>query len=414
MSTQTATTAHGSGRKRTIDAQEVASRRVLMRVDFNVPLDERGTITDDRRIRLALPSIESVLRRRGRLILMSHLGRPSGKGLEAAWSMRPVAARLEELLPGVAVRFVEADCSSPEAAAAVAALRDGEVLVLENLRFHGGEKEGDAAFAARLAAYGEVYCNEAFGTAHRADASMVGVPQAMAGRPRVAGLLLAREIRFLSETIREARTSGRPFMAVLGGAKVSDKLGAITNLLEIVDSVLVGGAMAYTFLAARGVGVGGSRVETAMYSEAQRISASAGEALHLPRDHVCGRAIAPGTPTQVFERAIPAGWMGLDIGPRTAQEYAACIGGARTIVWNGPMGVFETPPFDAGTRRIAEAIAAATDAGATSVVGGGDTAAAAEALGLAERFSHVSTGGGASLEMLEGKRFRSVDLLDDA
>jgi len=397
--------------KRTIQDVPVAGRRVLMRVDFNVPLDAAGAITDDRRIRLALPSIRSVLHRGGRLILVSHLGRPGGAGFESPLSLRPVAARLDELLEGLTVNFVEGDCTGTAAADAVMALADGDVLLLDNLRFDSGEKSGDATFAATLAAYGDVYCNDAFGTAHRLDASMVAVPAAMSGRPRVVGLLMEKELRYLAGTLAAPR---HPFVMILGGAKVSDKLGAIRNLRDAVDSILIGGAMAYTFLRSTGVSVGSSLVETSMLDTAGQILREPGHAAPLlPDDHRCGRRNMAGTPVETFE-SIPGGWMGLDIGPGTARRYAKVIEGARTVVWNGPVGVFETPPFDAGTRCIAEAMVRATEKGAVSIVGGGDTAAAVEAFGLAGRFSHVSTGGGASLRMLEGRCFESVDLLDDA
>ncbi len=390
---------------------EVAGKRVLMRVDFNVPLDADGAITDDRRIRQALPSIESVLRRDGRLILMSHLGRPAGTGFEPALGLRPVAARLGELLDERTVRFVEGSCTGPEASEAVAALAGGEVLVLDNLRFDPGEKSGDATFAQRVAEYGDLYCNDAFGTAHRADASMVAVPAAMSGRPRVAGLLMARELRYLAGVLGEPQ---RPFLAILGGAKVSDKLAAIRNLAGQVDAILIGGAMAYTFLKSRGINVGSSRVEPTMLNTAAEILDEAGRvSIRLPEDHRCGREISSDTPVETCTE-IPDGWMGLDIGPVTARRYADLVREARTIIWNGPMGVFETPPFDAGSRCVAEAMAAATDAGAVTIAGGGETAAALEAFGCADRLSHVSTGGGASLQMLEGRRFRSVELLDRA
>ena len=399
--------------KKTIAQVDVASKRVLTRVDFNVPLDEQGRITDDRRIRQAMPTLQSVLKRNGKLVLMSHLGRPEGKGYEPSESLRPVADRLRELLPSINVMFPGNDCIGPEAAQAVQAMRDGEIVLLENLRFQKGEKKGDPAFAAKLADYGEIYCNDAFGTAHRNDASMFAVPKLMAGRPRVAGLLLDNELKYLSETLQSAR---RPFIAVLGGAKVSDKLGAIRNLMNKVDTILVGGAMAYTFLKALGKEVGSSLVESAMLSDAASIIDSAAASktdLVLPCDHVCGKQISHMTPVQVFDENIPAGWMGLDIGPKTMSLFSQKLTMAKTIVWNGPMGVFETEPFDVGTRQVAQAIAKATKGGAISIVGGGDTAAAVEAFGMADDFSHVSTGGGASLEMLEGKKFDSVEILDD-
>lgn len=400
--------------KLSIENVEVAGRRVLMRVDFNVPLDDQGNVTDDRRIRLALPTIRSVIDRNGRLILISHLGRPGGNGYEEKYSLKPAADKLDELLGGAKVHFVAGDCVGADAVQAAEQLADGEVLVLDNLRFNAGEKSGDSAFAEKLASFGDVYCNEAFGTAHRSDASMVGVPRAMSAKPRAAGLLLQKELKYLSETIENAR---KPFVAVLGGAKVSDKLGAIRNLSGKVDSILIGGAMAYTFLKANGVDVGSSRTEDDMLDQAKDIitqTESDGTELHLPTDHVCGREIKPDTAVEVHAPGIPDGWMGLDIGPDTYTAYRDLLHGAKTIVWNGPMGVFETPPFDVGTRRVAEAIAAATDDGAESVVGGGDTAAAVEAFGLADRVSHVSTGGGASLQMLEGVPFESVNMLSDA
>lgn len=398
----------------TIDDVDVAGRRVLVRVDFNVPLDDEGRITDDRRIRMALPTITSVLDRGGRAILMSHLGRPSGEGPEEGLSLAPAADRLRELLDGPAVTFIPGSCVAPEAAEAAAALADGEVLVLENLRFEAGEKNGDAAFARRLADMADIYCNDAFGTAHRTDASMVAVPEAMAGRPRVAGRLLQKELEFLQRSIDEAE---RPFVAILGGAKVSDKFAAIRRLSERVDAILIGGAMSYTLMTARGTAVGASRVEPDVVDEAAEVLAEAeanDTAVHLPEDHVCAERLAAGVDHQVVAGPIPEGLMGLDIGPRTAEQYAAIVRDARTVVWNGPMGVFETPPFDAGTRAVAEAMVAATDRGAVTIVGGGDSAAAIEGMDLADRVSHVSTGGGASLKMLEGASFQSVAVLDRA
>ncbi len=400
--------------KRSIDKVEVAGKRVLMRVDFNVPLAANGSVADDRRIRMALPSIRSVLERSGRVVLMSHLGRPGGNGYEAEFSLQPAAQRLGEILNDVTITFAQRDCVGAEAVDAVAAMPAASVVVLENLRFHSGEKAGDDSFALKLAPFGDVYCNDAFGTAHRSDASMVAVPRAMSGKPKVAGLLLQRELKYLSETIEEAR---KPFVAILGGAKVSDKLGAIRNLIGRVDSIIVGGAMAYTFLKAQGIDIGDSRVEVEMLEQATRILEelrSTATEMHLPIDHVCAQEISSDTNVRVCSESIPAGWMGLDIGPDTYIGYREVVSGAQTIVWNGPMGVFETPPFDVGTRRVAEAVVQATEAGAVSVIGGGDTAAAIEAFGMAEQVSHVSTGGGASLQMLEGKPFESVELLDDA
>ncbi|MBM4109139.1 MAG: phosphoglycerate kinase [Phycisphaerae bacterium] len=399
--------------KKNIAKADVAGKRVLIRVDFNVPI-EGGAITDDRRIQAALPTIRGVIDRGGRAILMSHLGRPEGTGYSAEDSLKPCAERLAHLL-GKPVGFPSTDCVDDKAAAAVAAMKNGDVLLLENLRFHKGEKKGDAGFAARLAAYADVYVNDAFGTCHRPDASMVAVPTALAGKPRVSGFLVEKEIRFLSDALA---SPARPFVVVLGGAKVSDKMAAIEHLLTKADTILVGGAMAYTFLAALGRRVGTSRVETDRLSDAKRILEAAARArceLLLPVDHVCSTQFAEDAgDIQVFDENIKDGSMGLDIGPKTQTRYALAVKKGRTVVWNGPMGVFEWGPFAAGTRGLAKAMAEATAAGATTIVGGGDSAAAVEKFNLASGFSHVSTGGGASLEMLEGRKFQSVDLLDNA
>jgi phosphoglycerate kinase len=398
--------------KKTIGSVDVAGKRALIRVDFNVPI-ESGRITDDRRIASALPTIRSVLERGGSAVLMSHLGRPEGTGYQSEDSLAPAAKRLGELL-GQPVLFPSQDCTDAAAAAAVASLRPGQVLLLENLRFHKAEKKGDAGFAAKLAAYGDLYVNDAFGTCHRPDASMVAVPKAMVGKPRVVGFLVEKEVRFLSQAIA---SPAKPFVVVLGGAKVSDKMAAIENLLPKADEVLVGGAMAYTFLKAMGKQVGESRVESDRLDDARRaidLAARLKATLHLPTDHVCGRAFAEngGGAIEVHEHAIPAGMMGLDIGPMTQAAYSRVISKAKTVVWNGPMGVFEWRPFAVGTQQVAAAMVEATSRGGVTIVGGGDSAAAAEKFGIAERVSHVSTGGGASLEMLEGKRFEAVDLLD--
>jgi phosphoglycerate kinase len=400
--------------KQTIDTTEVAGRRVLMRVDFNVPITD-GAIDDDRRIRLAAPSIRSVLERGGRLVLMSHRGRPKGQGFEESLSLRPCAERLGKIL-GREVGFPSNDCVDDAAAQAVDALADGECLLLENLRFHAGEKKGDEGFAKKLASYADIYCNEAFGTSHRGDASMLGAPRLLEGKPRVAGLLLKKEIDFLSEKLA---SPAKPYVAVLGGAKVSDKIPAIEHLVPRTDHILIGGAMAYTFLAALGRNVGKSRVEEDRLKEAERIvDLAAREAcqLHLPNDHVCSTEFsASAGDKKVCHGDIEDGYLGLDIGPESQTRFAGVISDAKTVVWNGPMGVFEWEAYSIGTRMIAEAIGEATAAnGALTVVGGGDSAAAAEKFGVAGRVSHVSTGGGASLEMLSGKSFPTVDLLDDA
>lgn len=393
--------------KKTIDQTDVAGKTVLMRVDFNVPLDDQLAITDDRRIRMALPSINSVLQRGGKLVLISHLGRPKGAGDDSKFSLASAAKRLGELV-NAPVHFAS-DTVGDDAAAKVAALQDGEVLVLENLRFNAGEKQGDREFAAKLAGFADVYCNDAFGTCHRTDASMVAVPEAMAGKPRVVGHLVAKEIEYLSEAISQPQ---RPFVAILGGAKVSDKINVINNLLTICDQVIIGGAMAYTFALAQGGRVGSSLVEPDKVDLAKELMAKGGDKLVLPIDTHCGDAFSGDCNKQVVAAGeIPEGWEGFDIGPATAERYAEIIANAKTIVWNGPMGVFEMPPFDAGTRRVAQAIA---DGDATSIIGGGDSAAAVELLGFADRVSHVSTGGGASLAMLEGQTFAAVELLDEA
>ena len=392
--------------KKTIADVDVDGRKVLMRVDFNVPLQD-DRITDDRRIRMALESIGSVLARGGAAILMSHLGRPKGEGPEPEFSLEPAAARLAELLARE-VGFAR-DTVGEDARAKAAALAPGGVLLLENLRFAKEEKKGEAGFAARLAAFGDVYCNDAFGTCHREDASMVAVPRIMKeeGKPAVCGFLVEKEIRYLSEVIADPK---RPFVAILGGAKVSDKITVIGRLLEVCDKILIGGAMAYTFFLARGQKVGSSLVEPDLVERAGDLLRRGGGKLVLPVDTHCAAAFSADAARQVVAGDVPDGFQGLDVGPRTRELFAAEIAGAGTVVWNGPMGVFEMPPFDAGTRAVAEAVAAS---GATTVIGGGDSAAAIEQMGFAGRVSHVSTGGGASLEMLEGKRFASVDLLDD-
>ena len=378
-------------------------KRVLVRVDFNVPLD--GTdIVDDRRLKSALPTIQLILKGGGLPILMSHLGRPSGTGPEAAFSMRPVAERLQSILGGQhQVHFVDGACAGPAAERVLDEASVGDVVLLDNLRFEAGEKANDPVLSAAIASLGDAYVDDAFGTAHRAHASMVGVPDAMQDHPRVAGLLLEKEIHYLADTIEHAK---HPFIAILGGAKVSDKLAAIQNLLPKVDVVMVGGAMAYTFMAARGDGVGNSLVEDDMVGMAGELlsqAEAASTALLLPSDHRCAESIGQGVAVRTCEIGIPTGWMGLDIGPETLEEWSRQIRTAKTIVWNGPVGVFEQPPFDEGTVGLAHALAdASRKHHAVTVVGGGETAAAIERAGVADRISHVSTGGGASLRMLEG------------
>jgi phosphoglycerate kinase len=392
--------------KMTIADADVSGKRVLMRVDFNVPLQD-GKITDDRRIRMALPSINSVLDGGGALVLISHLGRPKGQGNEPALSLEPVAKRLGELLDSE-VLFAH-DTVGDDARAKAIALKPGQVLVLENLRFTKQEKAGDSDFAHTLAGFGDVYCNDAFGTCHREHASMVAVPKAMkqAGKPTVCGFLVEKEIKYLSETMASPK---RPFVAILGGAKVSDKITVIENLLKVCDKVLIGGAMAYTFFLAQGKHTGNSLVENDKIDTAKRILDSGRDKLVLPTDTRCGDAFKADCNKQTVSGDIPDGYEGLDIGPESIASFVDAVKDAGTVVWNGPMGVFEMPPFDEGTRAVAQAIA---DSNSTSIIGGGDSAAAIEQFGLADKVSHVSTGGGASLEMLEGKQFASVDLLDE-
>ncbi|PHQ79875.1 MAG: phosphoglycerate kinase [Phycisphaera sp.] len=403
--------------KKSIGAVDVSGKRVLIRVDFNVPLKD-GEITDSRRIEAALPTIKSIIDRGGKAVLMSHLGRPAGSGYESKYSLEVVAKKLAELL-GKLVSFPSQDCTDDAALAAVDAMNNGDVLLLENLRFNKDEIDGNTDFAGKLAAMGDVFVNDAFGTCHRPHASMVGVPKAMKAtgdKPCVVGFLVEKEIKFLTDAIKNP---AKPFVVVLGGAKVSDKMAAIEHLLPMADTIIVGGAMAYTFLKAQGKDIGDSRIESDRIDDAKRaidLAAKLDAELYLPKDHICGKAFDKmgGGDIEVFGEHIKDGYMGLDIGPKTQSEYCRAIKKAKTIVWNGPMGVYEWRPFRVGTEQIAKAIAEATTNGATSIVGGGDSAAAVEQFGLADKFSHVSTGGGASLEMLEGKSFEAVGVLDDA
>jgi phosphoglycerate kinase len=398
--------------KKSVSSLDPRDKAVLVRVDFNVPQDDSGAITDDRRIRMALPTIRSIIDRGGRAILMSHLGRPAGKGFEPAFSMTPVAKRLGELLGRPVV--LAADAGGQDAHGKARALSAGGVLLLENVRFNKGEKKGDdKAYVDGLATLADAYVNDAFGTCHRTEASMHAVPVAMkaAGKPAVVGFLVEKEIRYLADAILRPK---RPFVAILGGKKVSDKIAVITNLLSICDKVLIGGAMAYTFSLAQGGRTGTSLVETDKLDLARELLARGAGKLVLPVDTHCADAFSATAVKRVVPAGeIPDGFEGLDIGPETARHYGAIVRAAGTVVWNGPMGVFEMPPFDAGTKAVAEAVAAATAAGAVTIIGGGDSAAAVEQLGFADRVSHVSTGGGASLEMLEGKAFESVAVLDE-
>ena len=409
--------------KKTIADIDVKGKKVLIRVDFNVPQDDQGRITDDRRIRMALPTIRHVLDNGGCAILMSHLGRPEGKdrAADARYTIKPCQDRLAELL-GRPVKFVP-DCVGPEVKAAAAAMKPVDVLLLENLRFYAAEqikdknakddpalKEAKTAFARQLADLADVYVNDAFGTCHRDNASMLTVPQCMGGKPKVTGFLVQKELQYLGDALNNPK---RPFVAILGGKKVSDKIGVIEALLKKCDTILIGGAMNYTFMLAQGRKTGKSLVEADKVDEARRLLDLAGGKLRLPVDVVCAAELKPGAATRVIEGDIPDDLSGFDIGPRTVAQYKSVIAGAKTVAWNGPMGVFETKPFDAGTFAIAHALVDATAAGAITVIGGGDSAAAIEQAGLSEKVSHVSTGGGASLEFMEGKAFKAVEVLDD-
>ncbi|HEX6908960.1 MAG TPA: phosphoglycerate kinase [Longimicrobium sp.] len=404
-----------SGRKQTIaDLPEGAlrGRRVLVRVDYNVPLDESGQITDDTRITSTLPTLDALLQQGARVILLAHFGRPKGKPVPEM-SLAPVAKRLGELLEGRTVRFVP-DTTGQEARTAIGTLYDGDVLLLENTRFHPGEEKNDPALAEEMAALGDVYVNDAFGAAHRAHASTAGVATVMRaqGKPAVAGLLMDRELEYLGRALAEPR---RPFVAILGGAKISGKIDVIRSLLPKVDRLLIGGAMANTFFKAMGLGTGTSLVEDDRLDMARELLGSSGGKLVLPVDAVVAEKMEAGGPVQTVDREqIPADRMVLDVGPRTVAEYRRVLADAGTVLWNGPMGVFEVPEFAAGTRGVAEAVAEATDRGATTIIGGGDSAAAVAELGLERRMSHVSTGGGASLEFLEGKALPGVAALSDA
>jgi phosphoglycerate kinase len=392
--------------KKTVKDIDVRGKRVLMRVDFNVPVED-GKITDDRRIEQALPTIKDVIGRGGRLVLMSHLGRPK-KGPEAKFSLKPVAQRLGELL-GKPVKFAT-DCIGPEVEKQANELKDGEVLLLENLRFRKDEEENNPNFAAQLAKLGDVYINDAFGTAHREHASTFGAAQLLAGKPRAVGFLIQKELKFLGEAVSNPK---RPFVAIMGGAKVSDKIEVIRQLLSKADKLLIGGAMAYTFFLAQGKRVGKSLVEKDKVELANDLLKQAGNKIMLPVDTVISDKMSDDAQTRIVAGDIPDDMEGFDIGPKTRAAYAAEIAKAKTIIWNGPMGVFEKKPFAEGTRRVAQAVADATQKnGAVTIIGGGDSAAAVEQMGLSEKVSHVSTGGGASLEFLESGHFSTLDILD--
>ena len=397
-------------RKRTVRdlrKDEVEGKRALVRVDFNVPLDANGEITDDTRIRAALPTLRLLHDRRARPVVLSHLGRPKGKP-DPKYSLRPVAERLGHLLHKKVV-FVDST-DSEEALAASNALGDDEILLLENTRFLPGEESNDPTLAKSLARLGDLFVNDAFGAAHRAHASTAGVCEFL--RPAVAGLLMERELDYLGRAVGNAE---HPFVAILGGSKISGKIDVIEQLLPKVDGMLIGGAMACTFYRAMGMETGKSLVEEEKVDLARGLIDKWGVRLTLPHDAMVAPSIEQASAAHVVSKdAIPRDEAMLDIGPRTAESYSRAIASAKTILWNGPMGVFETPPFDAGTRAVANAMAAATKKGAVTIVGGGDSAAAVTQAGLEDRMSHVSTGGGASLEFLEGRKLPGVEALDDA
>jgi phosphoglycerate kinase len=390
--------------KKTIRDIDVRGKRVFVRVDFNVPLDH-GRITDDRRIQAAVPTIRYLLDHGAMVILASHLGRP--KGPDDGLRMDPIAARLGELL-GRPVKKLD-DCVGPVVEDQIFAMHPGDVVLLENLRFHRDEEANDPAFAHALARLADVYVNDAFGTAHRAHASTAGIAQYL---PAVAGLLMERELTFLGNVLEQP---ARPFVVILGGKKVEDKIGVIRNLLRLANTMLIGGGMCYTFLKASGASIGSSLLEAEKLDLARDLLREA-EARHvtmmLPLDVVAAQKVEAGAPTRVVDaRAIPDGWIGLDIGPRTVAAMSAPIAGAAAILWNGPMGVFEIPDFAQGTRAIAKAVA---ESCGESIVGGGDTAAAIEQFGLADKITFISTGGGASLEFMEGKILPGIAALQDA
>jgi phosphoglycerate kinase len=376
---------------------DVTGKRVLVRVDFNVPL-ENGVITDDTRIVSSLPTLKALLERGAALILMSHLGRP--KGVDDKYRLAAVATRLAEVL-GQPVRYVPSNPAAPETAAALADLQPGEVALLENVRFEAGEEKNDPALVAALAKLGDCFVLDAFGSAHRAHASVSGLAAVL---PHAAGLLLEIEVKALGQLLDHATA---PYVVIIGGAKVSDKLKVIENLLPRVDKMLIGGGMAYTFVKAQGGSIGKSIHEDDYLETAKRLLAEYGAKIVLPSDTLCGDTFAADANTQVFAtNAIPDGWEGMDIGPESQKAFAAALAGAKTVFWNGPMGVFEFPAFASGTNAVAAALAALD--GAYTVVGGGDSVSAINESGQADQISHISTGGGASLEMLEGKTLPGV------
>jgi len=387
--------------KKSVRDIDVKGKKVLVRVDFNVPIKD-GVVQDDTRVRAALPTIEYLLEQGAAVILFSHLGRPKG-GPDPKYSMKPVAEYLGKLM-GKPVAFAE-DCVGESAEKAASSLRPGEILVLENTRFHPEEEKNDLDLARKMAALADIYVNDAFGSAHRAHSSTEGVARFL---PAVAGFLMEKEIQYLSQAIENPK---RPFVAILGGAKVSDKIGVIKNLLTKADSILIGGGMANTFFKAQGYPVGKSLVEDDVLDLARELLSTGGTKLRLPVDVVIAQSMEEGAETKVMPVGpIPDDWMILDIGPETVEAYGKVIGSAATVVWNGPMGVFEVPTFAKGTFGIAEAMAKSP---AVTIVGGGDSASAIQKSGLADQITHISTGGGASLEMLEGLVLPGVAALQD-
>jgi phosphoglycerate kinase len=394
--------------KMTIDDISLKGKRVLTRVDFNVPLKD-GKVTDDTRIRESLPTIKKICESGGKAILMSHLGRPKGK-VAPEYSLKPAVDKLSQLL-GKPVKFA-ADCIGPEAEHAVNALKDGEVLILENLRFHAEEEKNEPGFSQKLASLGDVYVNDAFGSAHRAHSSTEGLTKYI--KPAVAGYLMQKELKYLGAALTNPK---RPFVAIIGGAKISGKIDVIKNLLTQIDTLIVGGGMIFTFYKAEGLGIGKSLLEEDKIGEADSLLKTKlpkGVQMLLPEDIlIADKLEAPFQTKIVAKNAIPDGWIGVDIGPVSQKLFAEQIKGAATIVWNGPMGIFETDAFSVGTMAMAKAIADATSKGAISIVGGGDSVAALAKAELTNKISHVSTGGGASLEFLEGKTLPGVAALTD-
>jgi len=398
-----------------LTAADLAGKRVLMRADFNVPLDEQGQITDDTRIRAALPTIQDLTSKGAKVILTSHFGRPKGDDFAARASdkfrLTPVAQRLSELLGKPVAK--PNDCIGAEVEAAVAAMQDGDVILLENVRFHPGEEKNDPEFAKQLASVADLYVNDAFGTAHRAHASTEGVTKYLS--PSVAGFLIEKELKYLQNAIENPQ---RPLAAIIGGSKVSSKITVIETLLEKVDKLLIGGGMIFTFYKARGLSVGKSLVENEFVELAKTLEAKAkekGVQLLLPVDVVVADNFAADANSQIVSvEAIPDGWMGLDIGPESVKLFQEALADCKSVIWNGPMGVFEFDQFAAGTEAIANTLAGLTATGTTTIIGGGDSVAAVEKVGVADKMSHISTGGGASLELLEGKELPGIAALDEA